>query len=387
MSNLKVGNTRCSNKKHSEWCKLPDGHDELKFVKFSKLTKAERNIFIGLGNKNQYRNTQSVCTICRGKLIGLDSTAQSAASTSTGTHDDSRSQCQSHASDVHVDAGSPEHVEELLKCKIDFERLVNDVKSLKPNELASLMREVGRSLQGTINQDIEVLKSSYKDLDFLNNINIENWLQHRSEVLVGFLEGLAGAGSDRYALAKAVESAYHARNQKNILPLAFSENVVAYSVTNSKLASNMHGVGGGGGYESVRQWLNNRAAEELPPVKGDVVVAFDNDQVVGKSYHSRADNKLKMSIITAVSTAEINKNGVLQEREDLMPRNWHDFELSTLPDQVSDERSDFYKRCDEVRFQNCHKISDGLYNVQGSSFKFLRVPVYMMQYDPLALSI
>ena len=49
----------------------------------------------------------------------------------------------------------------------------------------------------------------------------------------------------------------------------------------------------------------------MPPLQGDVIAAFDNDQVIGKSYHARLTTKAGASAVTAVAVAETNKDGHL----------------------------------------------------------------------------
>ena len=195
---------------------------------------------------------------------------------------------------------------------IVFDQLLASVKDLNVQELSSLMAVIGNVLQPHINADLERLDQAYKDIDKINEIDVRERVEERNAPLRAFLGGVAGTSHNRdYLVAKAIESVYHLRNHRIVLPLSFSENLVAYSITNSKLATNMNRVGGGGGYESIRRWLNTSAEKPLRDVKGDVAVAFDNDQVIGKSYHSRADNSLNTSIITAVCVAEVEKDGQL----------------------------------------------------------------------------
>ena len=50
----------------------------------------------------------------------------------------------------------------------------------------------------------------------------------------------------------------------------------------------------------MRQWLDMHASERLPPLQGDVIIAFDNNQVIGKSYHARSISKAGAAVVTAV---------------------------------------------------------------------------------------
>ena len=142
----------------------------------------------------------------------------------------------------------------------------------------------------------------------------------------GFVKGVAtGKESKENAcvVGKAVEVIYHATNSHVILSLAFSENVLLYLVSNSKLATNVNSASGARGlYETMRKWLDRQTAERLPPLEGDVIVAFDNDQVIRKSYHAMSTTKASSSIVTVVVAAEISKDGQLQQQENLKPIHW-----------------------------------------------------------------
>ena len=121
-------------------------------------------------------------------------------------------------------------------------------------------------------------------------------------------------------------------------------------VTNSKLATNINRLAGGGGYESIRKWLHTSAEKPLPDFKWDIVIAFDNDQVIGKSYLSRGNHVLSTSMIIAVCVAEVNKNGELQKQEDLMLQKLG--HLTELPDEVLHESPSFYQRVKEENFMH-----------------------------------
>lgn len=361
-------NSRCSNNKHSEWGNGCGEHGEV--VRIERLCADERNFFLKLGNKKQNRRTQCICVKCRDRLRQLlllaceqkeschdddnklTSPESSSSSSTTTAIPSSTSSCASSATDP---IASTIHAEETvttddLDNDDDFTKLLAEVKCLSNDKLLHLVRTIAEREQSNIGHDLVAnLTGMYQDMDIISNIDTKAWLDERNPVVLAFLQGISGGiGSSRqYHMARAVESIYRCKNPLVVLPLAFSENIVQYSVSNSKIATNINAAGGGGSYETVRQWLNNRAVDELPPVKGDVIVAFDNDQVIGKTYHARAENKsVKASVITAVCTAEIDESGTLQEREDLMPCKWQDG--NNVPDDVVNETSEIYQNAEKV---------------------------------------
>ena len=60
-----------------------------------------------------------------------------------------------------------------------------------------------------------------------------------------------------------------------------------------------------GSHSFILEWIKLQAAHALPPPVGDVLVAFDKDQVIGKTYHVRPNNKVKTSVITSDCITEV----------------------------------------------------------------------------------
>ena len=104
-------------------------------------------------------------------------------------------------------------------------------------------------------------------------------------------------------------------------PLLFATNLLAYSVTRSKLALNINDkLHPAGGHSTVRNWLNNltMTVPEFP--SGDVLTAIDNDQVLIKKWTVRKDNRAQISVLTSVCVAQIFPYGTLQLQPGLAPR-------------------------------------------------------------------
>ena len=106
-----------------------------------------------------------------------------------------------------------------------------------------------------------------------------------------------------------------------VSPLLFATNLLAYSVTRSKLALNINGkLHPAGGHSTVRNWLNNltMTVPEFPT--GDLLTAIDNDQVLIKKWTVRKDNRAQISVLTSVCVAQISPYGTLQLQPSLAPR-------------------------------------------------------------------
>ncbi|KAJ8048815.1 hypothetical protein HOLleu_01285 [Holothuria leucospilota] len=197
------------------------------------------------------------------------------------------------------------------------------------HELGLVAQFLGERECENVNKDISDLKSAAYDLNYTANLDLESWVNDRNKVVVGLLKGLAhtrsncNAPTDLYRVAKNVGQIYSLTNPYVVLPLFFSENVLIYSIVQSKLTANVYGLTSpGGSYWTVRNWLKGLSMDPLPTPTGDCLVAFDNDQVIGKSYNVRENNKVKTSIVTSVCVAEVDPDGKLQNESSLRPSCW-----------------------------------------------------------------
>lgn len=84
--------------------------------------------------------------------------------------------------------------------------------------------------------------------------------------------------------AVRVDQLYSLAQPSFISPLMFASNLLAYSVTRSKLVLNIYGkFHPAGGITTARTWLNNLTMD-VPQVPAcDILVAIDNDQVLKKN--------------------------------------------------------------------------------------------------------
>ena len=103
-------------------------------------------------------------------------------------------------------------------------------------------------------------------------------------------------------------------------PLLFATNLLAYSVTRSKLALNTNGkLHPTGGYSTVRNWLNNLTMT-VPEFPSEDLTAIDNDQVLIKKWIVQKDNRDQISVLTGVCVAQISLYGTRQLQPSLAPR-------------------------------------------------------------------
>ena len=97
--------------------------------------------------------------------------------------------------------------------------------------------------------------------------------------------------------------------------------------TQSRMCINLNGkTGPAGSYKTVSNWLVSQSTKELDFPQSDCMVAFDNDQVVGKSWHVSIDNKVKSSCVTFICAVAIDTGSCDFSNEQFKianhPKNW-----------------------------------------------------------------
>ena len=104
-----------------------------------------------------------------------------------------------------------------------------------------------------------------------------------------------------------------------VAPMCFVNNIMQCQATQSRMCINLNGkIGPAGSYKTVSNWLVSQSTKELDFPQSDCMVAFDNDQVVGKSWRVSIDNKVKSSCVTRKFSNE-------QLKIANHPKNWFNY--------------------------------------------------------------
>ena len=75
----------------------------------------------------------------------------------------------------------------------------------------------------------------------------------------------------------AIELLYSARNLKFVWPLAFSQALVVYFTTRSKVATNIiANASASGSYRTISNWIADNSTMSLKPPVDDHIIFFDN---------------------------------------------------------------------------------------------------------------
>jgi hypothetical protein len=110
-----------------------------------------------------------------------------------------------------------------------------------------------------------------------------------------------------------------------VSPFAFSESLVTYSISNSKaVVHKFCSAHPSGSYTTVKNWLLIQANTPINFPSGDVIVAFDNDQVVGKTYRVRENSKVSVSVLTSVCCVSVSPGGSVKTLN-FKPKKWFNY--------------------------------------------------------------
>lgn len=189
--------------------------------------------------------------------------------------------------------------------------------------------ELGKRMSGIVDEDSRKLYLSKNIQNLTELVDFENinWLCERPMKLIHFLSTMCkvdlntASESKLRAFSKIIELIYFCHNSKLVLPQHFTDNLIQYSLTNSKTCTNYQGSSSpSGSYFILSTWLNKQARDPLPFPKGLTINVFDNNQKVGKTYFIIGDNEVPTRVMTSslwliLNSAEETQqmNAILQE--------------------------------------------------------------------------
>ena len=140
------------------------------------------------------------------------------------------------------------------------------------------------------------------------DVNIKN----RNKVILAFLNGISYEEQEMKTqltlkTCVALEHLYGMSTKYYVAPMCFMNNIMQYQATQSRMCINLNAkTGQAGSYKTVSDWLVSQSTKELDFPQSDCMVAFDNNQVVGKSRCVSTDNKVKSSCVTSICAVAID---------------------------------------------------------------------------------
>lgn len=204
---------------------------------------------------------------------------------------------------------------------LDRENLASGIKSLCSNDKILLTSSIFSLEKEHIKSDISSSCQTYKCLPSLLKVTPHEWTRSRNSILTVAINSLCHENIKPLQKAVATDQLYSLVQPSHISPFMFATNLLAYSVTRSKLALNMYGkLHPAGGNTTVRSWLDKLTMNVPRVPSGDILTAVDNDQVLIKKWTVRKDNRAQISVLTSVCVAPVNPNGTLQRNPSLALR-------------------------------------------------------------------
>ena len=320
------------------------------------------------------------CTVCSMQEVCVSPSADIHSSNSTDRQTRKRPSSidnDNNALQIMLQMSSNDRVECLEKL----------FASVSKDERAKLAYGLGNACALDLMADVRAQEFSTKDIVTLDQFQPCRYMQTLSLVLRSFVNGICQVDklsiesecddkSDKklaYQIAIICENIYKMIKPNFIGIASFMQNLNLFSITNSKLATNINGsTMPGGKYTTISNWLSQQAS--CPPTcpQGDIVVMYDNEQIIGKTWSIKPNNKVKVSIITNIAALPLTDKTCLQKRSDLHPRKWlpvanNHHIASHLPGVASPEVED----TDESKGAQSSDLSDSgqqqIPNSQGTS--------------------
>ena len=173
--------------------------------------------------------------------------------------------------------------------------------------------------------------SHMKEITNFSAFDVSTYIKQQPTALVNFICAVSKVSLERvntnqrlaYQIAVVCEQLIRLSMPHYVGPVSFLQNLNVLAITSSKLALNIIGSSiPGGKYNTVCNWFAEQGSSPLQCPTGDIVIMFDNEQIIGRTWSIKPQNKIKTSIITNVAALPLTAETSLQKRSDLHPRKW-----------------------------------------------------------------
>ena len=263
---------------------------------------------------------------------------------------------------------------------------------------------VGQALNKLIANDLNSVKmSKLNSIEDINNFNLPQWLFDRPKELIHLLCSICNIDINTTStkkmelISKTIELLYYCSNSKLVLPSHFFENLLCYTLTNSKSLTNFMGSRSpGGAYTYITKWLRDQSKNEIPFPKGLVKSVFDNSQKVGKTYLISETNIVPTSVITSHLWIVFDESSKLQENIRFKPSSWmsKDIDESSIINRLTKptdnfrvSRNNFIEKClsivkDEIEENNKSDNIDSIIQQEAETNAQKRCVDCGMESDP-----
>ena len=148
-----------------------------------------------------------------------------------------------------------------------------------------------------------------------------------------------------------------------VTPMCFVNNIMQCQATQSRMCINLNGkTGPAGNYKTVSNWLVSQSTKKLDFPQSDCMVAFDNDQVVGKSWRVSIDNIVKSPCVTSICAVAIDTGSCNFSSQQFKianhPKNWFNYTgFVQKLDNIRNQDGTYFDEVYDTHYQMlCHNL-------------------------------
>ena len=215
------------------------------------------------------------------------------------------------------------------------------------------------------------------------------YIKNRNKVILAFLNGFSYREQEMkkqltLKTCVALEHLYGMSTKYFVAPMYFVNNIMQCQATQSRMCINLNGkTGPAGSYKTVSNWLVSQSTKELDFPQSDCMVAFDNDQVVGKSWRISTDNKVKSSCVTSICAVAIDTGSCNFSKEQFKianhPKNWFNYTgFVQKLDNIRNQDGTYFDKVYDTHYQMlCHNLDKHMSLVyQAQMSRIMRKPAF-----------
>ena len=239
------------------------------------------------------------------------------------------------------------HGAELEQC------ITNVLQQVSFNQRCKIMHAIGCAIANDLKRSLDNEQNS-RDAHVLHHFTVRDHVSNQCPLITHFLSGLCHKELEEMLLdntgcrqmALATEQICKVISPNYIGMFSFLHTLNIYGTTKSKTATNISASGlPGGTYSTITRWLDSQGSTPLKCPDGDIIVMFDNNQIVGKTWTIKPNNKVHVSVVTNVGAVILNREAVYECQKELHPRKWfktcdNNLVANTLLDNDSDDVSE-----------------------------------------------
>ena len=194
-------------------------------------------------------------------------------------------------------------------------------KGLSEDVMSNIMKATGAYLHDKLYRNVE---RNYAEREGLENMSYIKEMSAYSTVLCEFLQALAGSSQIGGKILNAAEVLTHLVNPDFIGKLNFSMNLISYFITGSRTVVELKSkYSPSGSYTTLMKYLDKHSKESnTPPNDKDIVIYFDNNQVLARSWNVKYNNKALVSVVTTLISLCPPNSAQLERNPNLSPLQW-----------------------------------------------------------------